>query len=223
MRVWLVDDPNDKDAGSLEALLRQLAERPGTGLRLVGACGFQADLPLTLRKLVPDFLDVLVVRDRTCPDTAWTPELLTLGPGILVATEVERLDRYRALAENHPLGLVAAPPTAEGLWLALVSLLAGQRRETQWRTQVARLEQRLNDRIVIERAKGILVQRLRISEEEAYNRLRVLSRRQRRQIRDIAQSLLDAQLLFSEENNGPGSSILGEAEREAKEPPSAAP
>jgi hypothetical protein len=70
---------------------------------------------------------------------------------------------------------------------------------------VARLQRRLSDRIVIERAKGILVQRLKISEEEAYKRLRVLSRRQRRQIRDIAQSLLDTQFLFlpGSDGNGP--------------------
>jgi AmiR/NasT family two-component response regulator len=58
------------------------------------------------------------------------------------------------------------------------------------------VQQRLSDRIVIERAKGVLLQRLGISEEEAYKRLRVLSRRQRRPIRDIAQSLLDTQDLL---------------------------
>ena len=44
------------------------------------------------------------------------------------------------------------------------------------------LEQRLSDRIIVERAKGILVQRLKITEGDAYKRLRLLSRRQRRQI-----------------------------------------
>jgi response regulator NasT len=219
MRVWLVDDPNDKDPGSLEALLRQLAERPGTELRLVGSCAFQADLAPTIRKLVPDLLDLLVVQDQAWPEAAWTPDLLSLGLGILVVTSGDRLDRYRAVAESHPVGFVARPASADSLWLALVSLLAGQHREGQWKGQVARLEQRLNDRILIERAKGILVQRLRISEEEAYNRLRVLSRRQRRQIRDIAQSLLDAQLLFSPDSNGLGNPLLGELEAEPKEPP----
>jgi hypothetical protein len=60
----------------------------------------------------------------------------------------------------------------------------------------------LSDRIIIERAKGILVQRLGITEEDAYKRLRVLSRRQRRQIRDIAQSLVDTQYLFTSDANG---------------------
>jgi hypothetical protein len=66
------------------------------------------------------------------------------------------------------------------------------------------LQQRLNDRILIERAKGILVERLSISEKEAYQRMRLQSRRQRRPIRDIAQCLLDAQTLFSPETNGLG-------------------
>jgi AmiR/NasT family two-component response regulator len=88
------------------------------------------------------------------------------------------------------------------MWLAVLTSFVGQRRHLQWKNQVARLQRRLSDRIVIERAKGILVQRLKISEEEAYKRLRVLSRRQRRQIRDIAQSLLDTQFLFLPETDG---------------------
>ena len=62
---------------------------------------------------------------------------------------------------------------------------------------------------MIERAKGVLVQRLGVSEEEAYKRLRVLSRRQRRQIRDVAQSLLDAQALLAPEANGNGFAANG--------------
>jgi two-component system, response regulator PdtaR len=72
----------------------------------------------------------------------------------------------------------------------------------RWKKETAHLQQRLADRILIERAKGILVQRLRISEEEAYNRLRVLSRRERRHIRDIARSLLDAEHLFATDSSG---------------------
>ena len=58
------------------------------------------------------------------------------------------------------------------------------------------------------------MQRLHITEEDAYKRLRLLSRRQRRQIRDIAQSLLDTEFLFSPETNG----IFWQAE-ETRKPP----
>jgi hypothetical protein len=50
--------------------------------------------------------------------------------------------------------------------------------------------------------RGLLVERVGVSEKEAYKRLRVLSRRQRRQIRDIAQALLDTQALLLPEMNG---------------------
>jgi response regulator NasT len=100
--------------------------------------------------------------------------------------------------------LVPAGAGPECLGLAVLSARAAQARQRGWQSQLEQLQQRLNDRIVIERAKGVLVQRLGIPEEEAYKRLRVLSRRQRRQIRDIAQSLLDAQALLTPESNGNG-------------------
>jgi response regulator NasT len=202
MRVWLVDNKHGEEAGGLEALLQQLQARPGTGLRLLGTSPYQPDFPAAMRKLVPDLLDVVVVNERLWPDDAWSPEVLGLGLGFVLVTTVDRANRLRPLADQHPLWFVPAGVSADGLWLALVGTLAGQRRQAEWKTQVDRLQQRLNDRIVIERAKGILVQRLGISEEDAYKRLRVLSRRQRRQIRDIAQSLLDTQCLFLPDTNG---------------------
>jgi hypothetical protein len=205
MRVWLVDDKNEASAGSLEAVLRQLEERPGTGLCLLGASPFQPDFPASMRKLVPELLDLLVIHERFWPEGPWTEDVLSLGVGMVVVTSSDRLERFRALADRYPISFVPPTPGLETLWLALVGTLAGQHRQTYWKEQASRLQQRLSDRIIIERAKGILVQRLKISEEDAYKRLRVLSRRQRRQIRDIAQSLLDldTQFLFSPPANGP--------------------
>src|SRR5439155_13208579 len=200
---WLVDEKSAPAAGSsLEAVLRQLEERPGSGLRLVGTSPFQADFGEAMRKLVPDLVDMVVINERTWPQGSFTHDLLNLGLGVLVVASAEGAERFRALAEEHPIGFVAPSPSVEAMWLALVTSFASQRRQVQWKGQVARLQRRLNDRIIIERAKGILVQRLKISEDEAYKRLRVLSRRQRRQIREIAQSLLDTQFLFLPESDG---------------------
>jgi len=213
MRVWLVDEKNTGSSG-LEALLRQLEERIGADARLLGASVFQPDLAAAMRKLVPDLLDVLVLNEQVCPDGAWIQDVLSLGVGVLVVTTVERLERFRALAATHPIHFLMSGSGAESLWLALVATAAAQQRDAQWKKEIAHLQQRLNDRIIIERAKGILVQRLHITEEDAYKRLRLLSRRQRRQIRDIAQSLLDTEFLFSPETNG----IFWQAE-ETRKPP----
>jgi hypothetical protein len=217
MRVWLVDDRRGEDPDNLEILLRQLVGRPETRLQLLAARPFWPDLLTELRAQGPD---VVVVYEPAWPDGPWTQELLGLGASVLVATSNERCSRFRSLAETHPVWFVPPRPGADCLALALLGAAVARRRHEHWKTQVSRLQQRLNDRVVIERAKGILVQRLHITEEEAYRRLRVLSRRQRRQIRDIAQALLDAQSLFLPDNNG-----LVEQMRlnEPAEPPPAEP
>jgi response regulator NasT len=191
MQVWLVDQKPDEGMGDLETLLRQLQARPGSSLRLLGASPFQPDFAAAMRKLVPDLLDLVVINEQAWPETAWSPEVLDLGMGIVLVAAAERIERVLSLADMYPICFAPAVVDGDGLWLALRGALAAQRRQAYWKSQAVTLQQRLTDRIVIERAKGILVQRLGISEEDAYKRLRLLSRRQRRQIRDIAQSLLD--------------------------------
>lgn len=199
MRLWLVDDRPGEDPDGLEGLLHQLAARPEAGLSLLTARPGWPEFVAELRARRPE---VLVVRDAAWLDGPWTVDVLDLGPALLVVGSPGGCERFRALAEEHPISFLPARPCLEGLWLALTSALASQRRHAQQKSQLARLQQRLEDRIVIERAKGVLVQRLGVSEEDAYKRLRVLSRRQRRQIREIAQSFLDTQSLLMPEGNG---------------------
>lgn len=202
MRIWLVDDRSGHGGVSLAQSLRQLEEQSGSELRLVGTSSFQTDFVALMRKLAPDLPDLIVINEAVWPAEAWTEELLGLGPGFVVVAPRERLGPLRSLSERYPLWFVPPQSTVEALWLVLLGAWASQRRQLELRAQLDRLQQRLSDRIVIERAKGILVQQLGISEEEAYKRLRLSSRRQRRPIRDIAQSLVDAQLLLLPDLNG---------------------
>ncbi len=52
------------------------------------------------------------------------------------------------------------------------------------------MRRQLETRKLVERAKGILQQRLRLTEEEAYLRLRNDSRRQRRSMRELAEEII---------------------------------
>ena len=211
MRVWLVDDDKNGEAPSApKALLRQLEDRPGGALQLVGFSPFHADFTVAMNKLLPDLLDIIVLNERACPDVCWSPSVLGLGPGLVVIVSADRVERLRPLAETQPLWLVPPDAGPETLWLALVGALNGKRCQAAWKDQLDHLQRRLDDRIIIERAKGILIQRLDITEEDAYRRLRMLSRRQRRQIRDIAQSLLDTQCLLMPEVNGDAEALNGE-------------
>lgn len=199
MRVWLVDDRPGDDPDGLEGLLNQLASRPEAGLSLLVVRPGWSEFVPEMRARPPE---VLIVRDAAWLDGPWTVDVLHLGPALLIAGTARGCERFRALAEEHPICFLPARPCLEGVWLALAGAVAGQRRHAQYKMQRARLQQRLDDRIIIERAKGILVQRLGVSEEDAYKRMRVLSRRQRRQIRDIAQSFLDTQSLLTPDGNG---------------------
>ena len=201
MRVWLLQAKPGEDAGGLEGPLRQWAARPDSAAWRVEVRAAGPGLVADVRAQPPE---VIALAESALPAGAWAEEVLALGPALVVAADPARTGAYLALAERHPVLVVAASPPPECLGLAVLSARAAGARQRGWQAQLEQLQQRLNDRIVIERAKGVLVQRLGIPEEEAYKRLRVLSRRQRRQIRDIAQSLLDAQALLTPEANGNG-------------------
>jgi response regulator NasT len=199
IRVWLVDECPPAGPSPLATLLRDLTEQLQGALRLLGSQPFAADYAALVRSASPD---VLVLHAPAWPEGPGTEETLAQGWGVLVVGDAAGSERFRALAESYPLVFITAAPSAELLWLGVQTASAARQRHAQLRGEVDRLQQRLTDRIVIERAKGVLCQRLRISEDEAYNRLRVLSRRQRRQVRDVAQALLDAERLLVPGGNG---------------------
>jgi hypothetical protein len=220
MRVWLLQGRQGEDPGGLRPLLRQWADRPAS----VGCRLDYQPLGPDLSARVQAHRPLLLVFAAACGlPRATVEEVLALDAGLVVATEEGRPDPYLELAERYPVLVVPARPTPEVVDLALWGALAAVRRQQYWKTQVEQLNQRLNDRIVIERAKGVLVQRLGIGEEEAYKRLRLLSRRQRRQIRDIAQSLLDARELLLPPANGVAGPEPPQAPTPAGDPPAALP
>jgi hypothetical protein len=213
MRIWLVEDRSSPEMERLEGPLQQLANDPGEGHVLVGV---RPPGPSLLRDLRAQPLDAVVIAGAAWPSEPALSEMMEIDLGILVATNAEPCKRFQAPAHVNPIWFIPLRPTPETLRLALHGLAACLKREAQWKAQVASLQQRLDDRIVIERAKGILVRRLAISEEEAYKRLRISSRRQRRQIRDIARSLLDTQSLFVPEAGGCSDFLLPEIANESE-------
>jgi response regulator NasT len=62
--------------------------------------------------------------------------------------------------------------------------------------EAADLRQALEDRKITERAKGILMRRLRLDEEEAFRRLRKFSSDNNRKLSDIAQRVVGADEIF---------------------------
>jgi AmiR/NasT family two-component response regulator len=196
MRVWYVRD--DRGCGNDEfgQLLRQWTTQPEIGQWEIEYLRWSTDLSIALGDAKPD---VLVVVEPFCPPASWLEAVLSVGIGLVAAIPYRRASFYRAWAEQYPVQLIVWPADSEAIGMALFNMVANLHRQRVWLERHQQLQQRLNDRILIERAKGILVERLHISESEAYQRLRLQSRRQRRPIRDIAQNLLDAQSLLAPE------------------------
>lgn len=95
-------------------------------------------------------------------------------------------------SEDWPLWAVL-PATAPRWQVVAVarSLLAAAARLEAALREVAEAARRLEDRKVIERAKGILMDRFDLAESEAYKRLRDTAMRQRKPLREIAQSIIE--------------------------------
>lgn len=199
MRAWFLLGEQGSDTDALGCLLRQWASRPENGHWSVDTLHWTSDLPALVQARAPD---VLLAADAARLAVPWLAEVLSGGVGLVVATQLERAAALLPLAEEYAVQLTPLPANVDSIGLAIQGVLAAVRRQRSYQARIDQLQQRLNDRILIERAKGILVERLSISEKEAYQRLRLQSRRQRRPIREIAQCLLDAQSLFSPETNG---------------------
>ncbi len=71
------------------------------------------------------------------------------------------------------------------------------------------MKRQLETRKLVERAKGILQSRYKLTEEEAYLRLRNESRRLRRPMRDLAEAIILAEDLSRKNDSKDGDNDLG--------------
>jgi len=217
MRVWLVEDSSRKPAADLKALLRDLELRPEADLRLVGVASSHGEFVAATRAPGSEVPDLVVYAQENLIVDPTFADVFALGIGVIVATESSQVGRYIHVVGHYSIAFVVPSNDPGAFWLTLLNAYHSQSRERKWKDQVDRLEQRLRDRIVIERAKGVLIQCLRISEDEAYQRLRVLARQQQRRMRDVAQTLLNTRSLLEPAGHSPDPP--GEEAPERDEPP----
>jgi len=135
-------------------------------------------------------VDVLVVHGSLEVPT------LPAGTGAVLLLPAEDAGAWVERAGQLPVVLAPLSVDALGLRLALATAVVAARRQAELERRCDELQQRLEDRILVERAKGLLMRQQQLTEEEAYRRLRSLARRQRRPVRDLARAVLDAQCLL---------------------------
>jgi response regulator NasT len=186
LRVVVADDEPDMRDYFQKAL-------PRLGHQVVGAAQDGRELVGLCRSLQPD----LVVTDIKMPDMDGIDAAVQIYrerpiPIILVSAYHDAGLIQRAGAD-HILGYLVKPIKQADL--APVIGLAMRRFEQfeALRREAADLRQALEDRKVIERAKGILMKRAGLDEQDAFRRLQKMASEKSRKLVDIAQTILVAE------------------------------
>ncbi|MCC9602757.1 ANTAR domain-containing protein [Stieleria sp. JC731] len=111
-------------------------------------------------------------------------------PSIIVAKN-DDLDKVERAMEDHVMAYLVEPVTAESLQPAIFLCQKRFRHLQSLEEQVTSLQQKLDDRKQIEKAKGIIMQVRQLDEPEAHRYLQNTARRTRRRLAEIAKQIVD--------------------------------
>lgn len=190
LRIVAADDePDMRDffVKVLSHLGHDVVAVAADGLELVEQC----------RRTSPD----LVITDVVMPNMDGVEALREIGrerpvPGIVVSAHHDDELVLRALHEQV-LAYLVKPITMEDLQPAIALAMQRYREFEALRAQAENLKQALEDRKLLERAKGILMARTGLSEPDAFRRLQLLSSSQNRKMAEVARMIVTADEAFA--------------------------
>jgi two-component system, response regulator PdtaR len=182
-RVLIVDDHAASRAAVAEAVTAQGGQVVGNGSRA-------EDVLRLVDKHRPDVV-VLAVGLPDGDGVQAAREVMTVAacPVVLVIGQTDAPVVARAVDAGVP-GFLAKPVRAEELGPALDVAIHRFRDIETMRRENETLRRKLESRKLVERAKGILMRRLGLSEPEAFRRIQKTSMDTRRPMADVAQALL---------------------------------
>jgi response regulator NasT len=187
LKVVLVeDDP------ATRAFLKNIVEKQ-LGHEVIGEAATGTDMVRTVLTMEPD----VVVFDIHLPHQDGIDALKQIYQERIVAavaiTADENSDLIRRALEEHVLAFLVKPVQAAQLGPALQVAWARFQELRGLSTENASLKQTLQNRKIIERAKGVLMKRFRWTEAEAFRRLQRGAMNRRMPMIDLAQSVLSGQ------------------------------
>jgi response regulator NasT len=189
IRIMLAED-NDLVSLTLEEQLK------GLGYEVLGIARSGTEAVSLANRLRPD----LIIMDIRMPEMDGTEAATRIRdqfpvPIIMLTAYADNETIKRAEAAGA-LGYLVKPINENELTPAIRIALARFKEMQILRSQVDELAESLEARKLIERAKGILMQRLGLNERDAYERLRQRARDKRTKMKDIAQAIIEAEELL---------------------------
>ncbi len=159
-----------------------------TGVELVNCCrSVRPDLIITDIKM-PD-MDGIDAARQVCQDEV-IPVILVSG-----FSDPELIERAGA---NHVMAYLIKPIEEKALEPAIAIVSRRFEEFTALRKEAANLRQAIQDRKLIERAKGILMKRTSQDEASAFRRLQKLARDTNRKLVEVAQMILMVEEVFDQ-------------------------
>jgi response regulator NasT len=113
-------------------------------------------------------------------------------PIIMLTAYSDRALVLRA-AEAGALAYLLKPVAAEELSASIRLALARHKEKEALRSEIEKLEESLHERATIDKAKSILMQRVGLSENDAYSRMRQRAREKRVKMVQVAQTIIAAE------------------------------
>jgi two-component system, response regulator PdtaR len=189
LRVAVADDEPEVLA-NLEEMLADIGHEVvaavNNGRALVDAC----------RETSPN----LIITDIKMPDMDGleaAEEIREIRPTPVVIVSAFHDQEFvdRALKE-HVLAYLIKPISEETLKASIELAMQRFREFRALQEQAASLQHALEDRKLIERAKGILMQRAGLSEPAAFKRLQLLASQKNKKMVEIARTIVEAEQAF---------------------------
>ncbi|MCC2971663.1 ANTAR domain-containing response regulator [Massilia sp. IC2-476] len=189
----------ERDAVLAEQARRSAALRIGlleSGYDLVASLPADVFLPERIAQLQPDM--IIVDSESDARDVLEHIVIATRDARrpIVLFTEDDAPASMDAALEAGVSAYIVAGLQAERVKPVLDVALARFRREQKLLDELAGTRQKLAERKLVDRAKGLLMTRYRLSEEQAYQRLRSMAMNKNMKLAEIAQRLIDVEDLL---------------------------
>lgn len=185
LRVIVVDDETDRAQSVRHAL-------EGAGFSVVATFGTGADLPRQMEQLSAD----VVIVDIDSPDRDTLENMRRVSmeqhrPVVMFAQD-GKPETIRAAIEAGVAAYVVDGLKPDRVRPVVDVAIARFAQFQELRVELDKARTTLAERKLIEKAKGILMKRRKVDEEEAYRLMRRMSMDQKLRLIDIANKIIDA-------------------------------
>lgn len=167
-----------------------------SGYDIVASLPADVFLPERISQLQPDL--IIVDSESDARDVLEHIVLATRDEPrpIVMFTDDQALSSVEAAMEAGVSAYIVAGLQPERVKPVLDVALARFRHERKLLDELSETRQKLAERKVVERAKGLLMARYRLGEDEAYQKLRSMAMNKKLKLAEIAQRILDVEDLL---------------------------